>query len=91
MVKKNNNMTNIEIFTEALHSIPDFRKRQGRRYNLYNLLIIIVLSMASGSDDFESMALFCVKKSKFLQEQKLEAVRLIYVRHKTIFFQSIFY
>ena len=71
MVKKNNIMTNIEIFTEALHSIPDFRKRQGQRYNLHNLMTIIVLAMSSGSDDFESMALFCVKKSKFLQEQKL--------------------
>ena len=59
-------MANIELFITALYSIPDFRKPQGRRYNLYNLLTIMVLSMASGCDDFESMALFCKKKSDFL-------------------------
>jgi predicted transposase YbfD/YdcC len=64
-------MTNIDLFYTALHSLRDFRKPQGQRYNFYNILTIIILSMASGCDDFESMALFCKKKSDFLIRRKL--------------------
>ena len=64
-------MKNIELFTESIKSITDFRKPQGQRYRLYNLLIIMVLSMLSGCDDFESMALYCQKKANFLVERGL--------------------
>jgi predicted transposase YbfD/YdcC len=64
-------MLNIDIFIEGLKSIPDFRKPQGQRYKLHNLLTIMVLSMLSGSDDFEAMSLYCVKKSVFLQAHNL--------------------
>ena len=50
-------MQNIELFTETIKSITDFRKPQGQRYRLHNLLTIMVLAMLSGCDDFESMAL----------------------------------
>jgi predicted transposase YbfD/YdcC len=64
-------MTNIDLFSTALHSLSDFRKPQGQRYNFHNILTIIILSIASGCDDFESMALFCQKKSDFLVGRKL--------------------
>jgi predicted transposase YbfD/YdcC len=64
-------MTNIGLFHSALHSLTDFRKPQGQRYNFYNILTIIVLSTASGCDDFESMALFCKEKSNYLINRKL--------------------
>lgn len=59
-------MTHIDLFRENLKSVPDFRKPQGKRYELYNLLTIMVLSMLSGADDFEAMALYCREKSDFL-------------------------
>lgn len=58
-------MCNIELLTTNLRSVPNFRKRQGRRYELHNLLTIMVLSMLSGSDDLEAIALYCVKKADF--------------------------
>ena len=64
-------MQNIELFTENLKSIPDFRKPQGQRYKLHNILTIMVLAIISGCDDFESMSLYCVKKREFLQSQGL--------------------
>lgn len=64
-------MPNIEIFTNNLKTLPDFRKPQGQRYKLHNLLTIMVLSMLSGCDDFESMALYCEKKVDFLKERGL--------------------
>ena len=64
-------MQNIELFTENLKSIPDFRKPQGQRYKLHNILTIMVLAIISGCDDFESMSLYCVKKCEFLQSQGL--------------------
>ena len=64
-------MTTIEIFTNNLKEIPDFRKPQGQRYKMHNLLAIMLLAMLSGSDDFESIALFCIKKRSFLQSHQL--------------------
>jgi predicted transposase YbfD/YdcC len=64
-------MQNIEVFTERIKSITDFRKAQGQRYRLHNLLTIMVLAMLSGCDDFESMALYCKKKASFLLERGL--------------------
>lgn len=64
-------MCNIELLTENLRTITDFRKPQGQRYKLHNLLTIMVLAILSGSDDFESMALFCIKKVDFLCERGL--------------------
>lgn len=64
-------MQNIEVFTEELKSITDFRKPQGQRYKLHNLLTIMVISMLSGCDDFESMSLYCKKKVDFLKEHHL--------------------
>lgn len=64
-------MPNIEIFTNNLKTLPDFRKPQGQRYKLHNILTIMVLSMLSGCDDFESMALYCEKKVDFLKERGL--------------------
>lgn len=64
-------MTNIDFFYEALNSLKDFRKPQGQRYNFHKILTIIILSIASGCDDFESMALFCRKKSDYLIGRQL--------------------
>lgn len=64
-------MQNIEVFTESLKSITDFRKPQGQRYRLHNLLTIMVLAVLSGCDDFESMALYSKKKTTFLRERGL--------------------
>lgn len=64
-------MCHIELLTENLRTVPDFRKRQGRRYKLHNLLTIMILAMLSGSDDFEAMALYCVTKTDFLRERGL--------------------
>jgi predicted transposase YbfD/YdcC len=63
----NKKMTNIAIFKESLKSIKDFRKPQGKRYELHNLLTIMVLAMLSGADDFESISLYCKEKSAFLE------------------------
>jgi predicted transposase YbfD/YdcC len=54
-----------------MKQIPDFRKRQGKRYLLCNILTIMVLAMLSGADDFEAMALFASEKSDFLIENDL--------------------
>jgi predicted transposase YbfD/YdcC len=64
-------MTNIETFNNSLKSIPDWRKPQGKRYKLHNLLTIMVLAMLSGADNFESIALYCKEKAAFLQSQDL--------------------
>ena len=64
-------MQNIEVFAERIKPISDFRKPQGQRYRLHNLLTIMVLAMLSGCDDFESMALYCKKKATFLIERSL--------------------
>lgn len=64
-------MQNIELFTEEIKSITDFRKPQGQRYRLHNLLTIMVLAMLCGCDDFESMSLYCKKKASFLRERGL--------------------
>jgi predicted transposase YbfD/YdcC len=64
-------MQNIEVFTEKIKSITDFRKPQGQRYRLHNLLTIMILAMLSGCDDFESMSLYCKKKAIFLLERGL--------------------
>ena len=64
-------MCNIEIFTNNLKTLPDFRKPQGQRYKLHNLLTIMVLAMLSGCDDFESMSLYCEKKVDFLKSRGL--------------------
>ena len=59
-------MYDIPIFVEIMKEIPDFRKRQGQRYRLHNILTIMVLAVMSGADDFEAMHLFCVQKAAFL-------------------------
>jgi predicted transposase YbfD/YdcC len=64
-------MCNIELLTANLQCISDFRKPQGRRYKLHNLLTIMILAMLSGSDDFEAMSLYCVKKADFLRSHGL--------------------
>jgi predicted transposase YbfD/YdcC len=64
-------MCNIELLTTNLQSISDFRKPQGRRYKLHNLLTIMILAILSGSDDFEAMSLYCVKKADFLRARGL--------------------
>lgn len=64
-------MTNISIFVEQMKRVPDFRKPQGQRYKLHNLLTMMVLAMLSGADDFEAMAAFCKEKQAFLMENEL--------------------
>lgn len=64
-------MTHIEIFVEHLKGIKDYRKAKGQRYNLHNLLAIMVLAMLSNADDFESMSLYCKRKSVFLLDLNL--------------------
>ena len=64
-------MTKIEVFSEHLECIKDFRKPQGKRYQLHNLLTIMVLVMLSGCDDFEAMALFSRKKADFSRAHHL--------------------
>lgn len=60
-------MTHIPIFVSALkEGIVDFRKPQGRRYDLHNLLTIMILCIAANGEDFEAMSLFCREKSDFL-------------------------
>jgi predicted transposase YbfD/YdcC len=60
-------MTNIAVFVEQLREdIADFRKPQGIRYDLHNLLTIMVLAIAACCEDFESMAAFCHSKADFL-------------------------
>ena len=66
MSLKKHIMTNIELIVSDFKQISDPRKAQGKRYKLHNILTIMVLSMLSGCDDFESMALFCKEKSDFL-------------------------
>lgn len=64
-------MTNIEFIISDFKQIVDPRKGQGKRYKLHNILTIMVLSMLSGCDNFESMALFCRRKSDFLIANEL--------------------
>lgn len=64
-------MTNIELILSDFKQIIDPRKAQGKRYQLHNILTIMVLSMLSGCDNFEAMALFCHQKSDFLIENNL--------------------
>jgi predicted transposase YbfD/YdcC len=60
-------MTHIPIFVSALKAdIVDFRKPQGKRYDLHNLLTIMILCIAANGEDFEAMSLFCRQKSDFL-------------------------
>lgn len=64
-------MTNIEFIISDFKQINDPRKGQGKRYKLHNILTIMVLSMLSGCDDFEAMALFCKEKSDLLIKNEL--------------------
>ena len=64
-------MTNIEVFKTELAKIKDFRKPQGKRYQLHNILTLMVLGILSGCDDYEAMALFCRTKAEFLRSHGL--------------------
>lgn len=64
-------MTHLSLFVEQMKLIPDFRKRQGRRYELHHLLTIMVLAMLASADDFEGIASFAKEKQGFLEENGL--------------------
>jgi predicted transposase YbfD/YdcC len=59
------------FLVEQMRLVPDFRKPQGKRYLLCNILTIMVLAMLSGADDFEAIASFSVHKADFLIENGL--------------------
>lgn len=64
-------MDKIDKITNKMKEVIDFRKPKGQRYKLYNILTISILSLISGADDFEGMAVFVTSKKEFLLEQGL--------------------
>jgi predicted transposase YbfD/YdcC len=64
-------MESTEKLVLMMRNVPDFRKPQGQRYKLYNLLTISVLAISAGADTFEDFSAFCQSKESFLEEQGL--------------------
>lgn len=64
-------MDKVDKITSKMKEVTDFRKHKGRRYKLHNILTISILSLLSGADDFDGMAVFAKSKKDFLLEQGL--------------------
>jgi len=52
----------------CFEEVADFRKPQGLRYNLADLLTVSILATLSGANDFTAMSEYCKDKWDFLQQ-----------------------
>ena len=52
---------------ESFHGVSDFRKPQGKRFLLNELLALSIIAMLCGAEDFTGMAEFCKEKESFLR------------------------
>jgi len=64
-------MGTIELLIEEVKQIADTRKSRGQRYDLYNLLSIIILSVIAGADDYVAISEYCKSKKDFLLKHGL--------------------
>lgn len=64
-------MESIQLLVQEAKQIEDHRKARGRRYNLHNLLAIVILSVIAGTDDYAAIAEYCRSNKDFLLKHKL--------------------
>lgn len=62
---------------ECLQTIPDFRRKQGRRYPLDALLLITIMSMMSGRYGYREIAAFA-------KANQQEFLRCFHLKRKTL-------
>src|SRR5258708_6072380 len=53
----------------TLHSIPDYRRAQGKRHDLPTLLTLAILALCSGSTSYLAMQEWCTNYQKQIAEQ----------------------
>jgi len=58
----------IKELRSCFQEVTDFRKPQGLRYNLADLLAVSILATLSGANDFTAMSVYCKEKWGFLQQ-----------------------
>lgn len=61
----------IELLVAQVKEIKDFRKPQGTRYKLYNLLAIFTLAVIAGADDYVAISAYAKSKKDFLLKHHL--------------------
>lgn len=47
------------MLLEYLRKIPDFRRSQGRRYDLASILLVAILASISGANSYRDIKIFC--------------------------------
>ncbi len=57
----------IKALKESFDDVRDFRKAQGKQFELQELLAASVLAVLSGAEDFTGMAEYCKEKTEFLK------------------------
>ena len=58
----------IEALKLSFQKVEDFRKPQGKEFDLHELIAASILSVLCGADDFVVMSGFCKEKSGFLSD-----------------------
>lgn len=64
-------MNSIELLVSEVKQIKDWRKPQGKRYKLHDILAITVLAIIAGADDYVAFSSYCESKKAFLIAQNL--------------------
>lgn len=64
-------MESIQLLVQEVKQIKDHRKPRGQRYQLHNLLSIIILSVIAGADDYVAISEYCKSKKHFLLKHNL--------------------
>lgn len=64
-------MSSIELLVSEVKQIKDWRKPQGKRYKLHDILAITVLAIIAGADDYVAFSAYCKSKKTFLIAQNL--------------------
>lgn len=57
----------IKALKECFDGVKDFRKSQGKQFELQELLAASVLAVLSGAEDFTGIAEYCKEKGEFLK------------------------
>jgi hypothetical protein len=57
---------NISVFTE-FSSVPDPRDNRGKRYELIDLLVMVIYGIINGYDDFENLAYFLKQNQSYFK------------------------
>lgn len=56
------------MLLEYLKEVPDYRRAQGQRYKLHEVLFVSILAILSGADSYRDIARFVKRRLKQLKE-----------------------